>query len=103
MKVNIRPLGRLKAQLGQKDLSWEINSNITLKQLLKDLEEQTPFQFTPDFVHPDFSPRRSLIVLIDGTELSVYGDAEVQLWNQAEIVLMPAIHGGSFRELPESS
>ncbi|MFX0115137.1 MAG: MoaD/ThiS family protein [Candidatus Hodarchaeota archaeon] len=94
MKVIIRPLGRLQTQVGQKKIDWTADPNITVKELLKDLEQRTSLQFAPDFVHADFSPRRSLIVLIDGAELSVYGDAELQLWDQVEIVLLPAIHGG---------
>lgn len=94
MKVKIRPLGRLQTQVDQKELNWAIDSSTTLRQLLRDLEAKTALKFRPDFAHLDFSPRRSLIVLIDGAELSVYGDPDVQLWDQAEIVLLPAIHGG---------
>jgi len=95
MKAKIRLLGRLQTQIGKKELSWHIRVNTTVKQLLQDLEENTALQLRPDFVHSDFSPRRSLIVLIDNTELSVYGGAETVLWDQTEIVLLPAIHGGS--------
>jgi molybdopterin converting factor small subunit len=94
MKAKIRPLGRLQTEINQKELNWAINSNTTVRQLLRDLEAKTALKLRPDFAHLDFTPRRSLIVLIDGAELSVYGDSDVQLWDQAEIVLLPAIHGG---------
>ncbi len=67
------------------------------KKAISAIQDQLPDLILLDIMMPGmdgYEPRRSLIVLIDGAELNVYGDPDVQLWDQAEIVLLPAIHGG---------
>ncbi len=94
MKIYTKFFGRFRKEIGQNMLEWSFKRNITLRELLEHIEKKTMITLIPDFLFSDFSLRRSIILLIDGSELSVYSDVDVKLWDNAEIVLLPAIHGG---------
>ena len=94
MRVFLEFFGRFRKELGQKKVEWSFDYDLSLRELLKYIENKTKINLIPDFIFPDFTPRRSIILLIDGTELSVFKDIDLKLWDNVEITLLPAIHGG---------
>lgn len=94
MVLTIKFIGALRHITGKTQLIINIDKEMTLKELLAKISQETPAleksfgdQQTGDSVS-------NALILINGKEISVLNGLETKLADGDEIVFVPVVHGG---------
>ena len=85
MNIRIRFFGRFRNEIGKKEVTWAMALNTRLLDILKSLQDNSHLKLKPEYIKENYSPRRALIILLDGVELHAIGDSRIKLWNHVEI------------------
>jgi sulfur-carrier protein len=97
LDVKIRFFTKLKEIVGKREetLNFPDNAPITVNTILKVLSEKYGASFT-EYVYEvkTCKPRNFLQFLINGTSTANFNDAETQLYNGDELVILPPVGGG---------
>lgn len=87
-------MGIVKDNWGKKNYTIDITSNeITLKESLLIIQTDLKEKFW-EFFDKDFSPKRGIIIIIDGVDYNVKGGLNTIINSKSEITFLSAIHGG---------
>ena len=82
--IKIKVLGNLKSILGKSDLAIpkeEINTKELLEIISQSLKSIS---------------LNNLLILINGVEISAFDGEKMGIKSEDEVILIPALHGGSF-------
>ena len=70
-----------------------IKSDLKLIDVLKKCAEELNEKFW-EFFDSDYSPKRGIIIIVDGVDYKVKGGLTLQVELKTEITIISAIHGG---------
>jgi len=94
MVLTIKFIGALRHITGKTQLIIDIEKEMTLKELLAKISQETPAlektfadQQTGDYAS-------NALILVNGREISVLNGLETKLADGDEIVFVPVVHGG---------
>jgi molybdopterin synthase sulfur carrier subunit len=94
MVLTIKFIGALRHITGKTQLTINNEKEITLKELLAKINQETPnLEKTFGDSQAGDSASNSLI-LVNGREISVLNGLETKLCDGDEIVFVPVVHGG---------
>ncbi|MHA1990481.1 MAG: hypothetical protein ACW981_02165 [Candidatus Hodarchaeales archaeon] len=92
--VEIKLMGVVRDRWGKKIYKIAVENSRSLlinvfEECAKDLEEKFWI-----FFDRDFTPKRGIIIIVDGVDYKVKGGLNLQISSDTEITILSAIHGG---------
>ena len=94
MVVSVKFIGSFRGISGKDKLTLKFGRPVSLTTLVKKTVEQVP-RLKPSLIDPESGkPRRSMLVLVNGREISVLNGLETRVNDEDEVVLVPVVHGG---------
>jgi molybdopterin converting factor small subunit len=94
MVVSVKFLGSFRGISGEEKLTLRFGRPVSLRALVKKTVEQLP-KLRSSLIDPESGdPRRSMLVLVNGREISVLNGLETRVNDEDEVVLVPVVHGG---------
>ncbi|OLS21963.1 MAG: hypothetical protein HeimC3_33080 [Candidatus Heimdallarchaeota archaeon LC_3] len=92
--IKIKLMGIIRDNWRKKSYNIDISSNeITLKTILKMCQIELGEKFW-EFFDKDLSPKRGIIIIVDGVDYNAKGGLDTLLDPKSEITFLSAIHGG---------
>ncbi|MFX1514676.1 MAG: MoaD/ThiS family protein [Promethearchaeota archaeon] len=89
-------LGSLQYDLKQQSLSYQISSEISLREIVSELIKDPKFKELKSFFSESLETKRSLLIFINQQEISVLNGMNTTVKNEDTIAFIPVIHGGAF-------
>jgi molybdopterin converting factor small subunit len=96
MTVRLQFLGSLQYDLKQQSLSYQISSEISLREIVSELIKDPKFKELKNFFSESLEAKRSLLVFINQQEISVLNGMNTKVKSEDTIAFIPVIHGGAF-------
>lgn len=96
MNVRLQFLGSLQYDIKQQPFSYEISSEISIREIVSELVKDPKFKELKSFFSESLEKRRSLLVFINQQEISVLDGMDTKVKGEDTIAFIPVIHGGSF-------
>jgi molybdopterin converting factor small subunit len=96
MNVRLQFLGSLQYDLKKQSLSYEISSEISIREIVAELVKDPKFKELKSFFSESLETKRSLIVFINQQEISVLDGMDTKVKSEDTIAFIPVIHGGAF-------
>jgi molybdopterin converting factor small subunit len=94
MVVSVKFVGSFRGISGEEKLTLRFGRPVSLRTLVKKTVEQVP-KLRYSLIDPESGdPRRSMLVLVNGREISVLNGLETRVNDEDEVVLVPVVHGG---------
>jgi len=94
MVVSVKFVGSFRGLSGKDKLTLKFRRPVSLTALVKKTVEQLP-KLRPSLIDPESGePRRSMLVLVNGREISVLNGLETRVKDEDEVVFVPIVHGG---------
>lgn len=94
MVVTVRFIGSLRAVSKKSKLTLRLGEAMPLKEVVKRIVKEQP-KLKRALIDPELdSPRTSMLMLVNGKEISVLNGLETVLRDGDELVFVPVVHGG---------
>lgn len=94
MIVSVKFVGSFRGISGKDNLTLKFGRAVSLTALVKKTVEQLP-KLKSSLIDPESGePRRSMLVLVNGKEISVLNGLETRVNDEDEVVFVPVVHGG---------
>jgi molybdopterin converting factor small subunit len=94
MVVSVKLVGSFRGISGKGKLTLKFGRPVSLAALVNKTVEQLP-KLKSSLIDPESGePRRSMLVLVNGREISVLNGLETRVNDEDEVVLVPVVHGG---------
>jgi molybdopterin synthase sulfur carrier subunit len=94
MVVSVKFVGSFRGISGKDKLALEFGQPVSLTALVKKTVEQLP-KLKSSLIDPESGePRRNMLVLVNGREISVLNGMETRVKDEDEVVFVPVVHGG---------
>jgi molybdopterin converting factor small subunit len=94
MAVSVKFVGSFRGISGKDRLTLKFRRPVSLTTLVAKIVEQLP-KLRSSLIDPESGePRRSMLVLVNGTEISVLKGLETRVNDEDEVVFVPVVHGG---------
>jgi molybdopterin converting factor small subunit len=94
MVVSVKFVGSFRGISGKDKLTLKFGRPVSLMALVEKTVEQVP-KLKSSLIDPESGePRRSMLVLVNGREISVLNGLETRVNDKDEVVLVPVVHGG---------
>jgi len=94
MVVSVKFVGSFRGISGKDKLTLKFGRSVSLTALVKKTVEQMP-KLRSSLIDPESGePRRSMLVLVNGREISVLNGLETRVNDKDEVVFVPVVHGG---------
>jgi molybdopterin synthase sulfur carrier subunit len=94
MVLTIKFIGALRHITGKTQLIINIDKEMTLKELLAKISQETPALEKSFGDQQTGDSASNALILINGKEISVLNGLETKLADGDEIVFVPVVHGG---------
>jgi MoaD family protein len=94
MLLTIKFVGALRHITGKTKLTFDVEKEISVKELLSKISRQTP-KLETSFGDPQAGDSMlNALILVNGREIGVLGGLETMLSDGDEVVFVPIVHGG---------
>lgn len=94
MVVNVKFVGSFRGVSGKNALTVAFRKSVSVEVLVKKVVESLP-KLKNALINPNSGePRRNMLVLVNGREISVLDGFETTLNDDDEVVFVPVMHGG---------
>jgi molybdopterin synthase sulfur carrier subunit len=94
MAANVRFIGSFRSISGKHKLTIGVESSTQLRDVVKRIVEELP-NLKRAFIDPELEePRRDMLVLVNGREISVLKGLETVIKGGDEVIFVPVLHGG---------
>lgn len=94
MIVSVKFVGSFRGISGKDKLTLKFGRAVSLTALVKKTVEQLP-KLKSSLIDPESGePRRNMLVLVNGREISVLNGLETRVNDEDEVVFVPVVHGG---------
>lgn len=94
MVISVKFVGSFRGISGKDKLTIKFGRPVSLTALVKKTVEQLP-KLKYSLIDPESGePRRSMLVLVNGREISVLNGLETRVNDEDEVVFVPVVHGG---------
>ena len=94
MVVSVKFIGSFRGISGKDGLKLKFGRPVSLKTLVKKTVEKLP-KLKSSLIDPESGePRRTMLVLVNGKEISVLNGLETRVKDEDEVVFVPVVHGG---------
>jgi MoaD family protein len=94
MAVSVKFVGSFRGISGTDGLRLKYERSVSLRTLVKKIVERLP-KLKSSLVDPESGePRRTMLVLVNGREISVLNGLETRVNDEDEVVFVPVVHGG---------
>ena len=94
MVVNVKFVGSFRGLSGKNVLTVAFGESVSVEVLVKKVVESLP-KLKNALINPNSGePRRNMLVLVNGKEISVLDGFETTLNDDDEVVFVPVMHGG---------
>jgi molybdopterin synthase sulfur carrier subunit len=94
MVVSVKFVGSFRGISGKDGLKLKFGRPVSLKTLVKKTVEKLP-KLKSSLIDPESGePRRTMLVLVNGKEISVLNGLETRVKDEDEVVFVPVVHGG---------
>jgi molybdopterin converting factor small subunit len=94
MVVSVKFVGSFRGISGKEKLALNFGRPVSLMALVEKTVEQLP-KLRSSLIDPESGePRRSMLVLVNGREISVLNGLETCVNDDDEVVFVPVVHGG---------
>jgi molybdopterin synthase sulfur carrier subunit len=94
MVVSVKFVGSFRGISGKDKLTLKFGQPVSLTALVEKTVERLP-KLRSSLIDPESGePKRSMLVLINGREISVLNGLETRVKDEDEVVFVPVVHGG---------
>jgi molybdopterin converting factor small subunit len=94
MVVSVKFIGSFRGISGKDKLTLKFGRPVSLTALVNKTVERLP-KLRSSLIDPESGePRRSMLVLVNGREISVLNGLETRVNDKDEVVFVPVVHGG---------
>ncbi|HYB68839.1 MAG TPA: MoaD/ThiS family protein [Candidatus Acidoferrales bacterium] len=94
MVVSVKFVGSFRGISGKEKLALNFGRPVSLMALVEKIVEQVP-KLRSSLIDPESGEsRRSMLVLVNGKEISVLNGLETCVNDEDEVVFVPVVHGG---------
>lgn len=94
MVVSVKFIGSFRGISGKDGLRLKFGRSVSLRTLVKKTVEKLPM-LKSSLIDPESGePRRTILVLVNGKEISVLNGLETRVKDEDEVVFVPVVHGG---------
>jgi len=94
MVVNVKFVGSFRGLSGKNVFAVAFRKSVSVEVLMKKVVESLP-KLKNALINPNSGePRRNMLVLVNGREISVLDGFETTLNDDDEVVFVPVMHGG---------
>lgn len=94
MVVSVKFVGSFRGISGKDKLTLKFGRSVSLTALVAKTVERLP-KLRSSLIDPESGePRRSMLVLVNGREISVLNGLETRVNDEDEVVFVPVVHGG---------
>jgi molybdopterin converting factor small subunit len=94
MVVNVKFVGSFRGLSGKNVFAVAFRKSVSVEVLMKKVIESLP-KLKNALINPNSGePRRNMLVLVNGREISVLDGFETMLNDDDEVVFVPVMHGG---------
>jgi len=94
MIVSVKFVGSFRGLSGRNVFAVAFRKSVSVEVLVKKVVESLP-KLKNALINPNSGePRRNMLVLVNGREISVLDGFETALNDEDEVVFVPVMHGG---------
>lgn len=94
MVVNVKFIGSFRSFSGKDKLAIKLKNAVSLRALVRKIVEKLP-KLKSVLIDPESGdPRASMLVLVNGREISVLKGLDTTVDDGDEVVFVPVVHGG---------
>ncbi len=94
MNVKAKFVGSLRSLSSEEIVTIELEAPLSLKQVLTKIANERPGLNEAFVFSPPEKLRTSMLILVNGKEISVLGGLETTISDGDELVFVPVLHGG---------
>ena len=94
MSIRIMFLGSLQYDLGQMEITFNLNEGSTIKSVVKELIEKEEFRDLQHFFTESYESTRSVLIFINEQDITVLEGMDSPLQVGDKITFIPVVHGG---------
>jgi len=92
--VNVKFIGSFRSFSGKDKLAIKLKNAVSLRALVRKIVEKLP-KLKSVLIDPESGdPRASMLVLVNGREISVLKGLDTTVDDGDEVVFVPVVHGG---------
>ena len=94
MTVSVKFIGSFRGISGEDRLQLKFGRSVSMRVLVKKTVEKLP-KLKPSLIDLETGePRRTMLVLVNGKEISVLNGLETRVKDEDEVIFIPVVHGG---------
>ena len=94
MKIRLKFLGSLQYDLKQHYLPYQISSEKSVREIVKELTQNPQFKELKSFFSESLHAKRSLLIFINEQEISILDGMTTMVKANDMLTFIPVIHGG---------
>ena len=94
MIIQLIFLGSLQYDIGQMEISLDLEEGSTVKSVVKTLLENQKFKTLKNFFTDSFESNRSILIFINDQDITVLDGMSSLLQEEDKLTFIPVIHGG---------
>lgn len=94
MPVNVKFIGSFRSLSGRNLLALKLENSVPLRQVVRKIVQELPRLGNVLVDAECEGVNSSMLVLVNGKEISVLGGFETSINDGDEIVFVPVVHGG---------
>lgn len=94
MAVSVKFVGSFRGISGKDGLKLKFVRPVSVRALVEKILKQLPKLETSLIDSESGEPRRTMLVLVNGREISVLNGLETHVNDKDEVVFVPVVHGG---------
>ncbi len=94
MKIQIKFLGSLQYDLKQQYLPYQISSEKSVLEIVRELTQNSQFKELKSFFTESLDVKRSILIFVNDQSISVLDGMSTKLKANDTLVFIPVIHGG---------
>jgi molybdopterin converting factor small subunit len=94
MSIHVRLVGSFRGLSGKDTLTLKTASPLPLRDVIKTIARKLPKLEHVLIDHESDGPKASMLVLVNGKDVSVLGGWNTTINDGDEVVFVPVLHGG---------
>jgi molybdopterin converting factor small subunit len=94
MAISVKFVGSFRGVSGRDGLKLKFGRSVSLRTIVKKIVERLPKLKAALIDSESGEPRRTMLVLVNGREVSVLNGLETRVNDEDEVVFIPVVHGG---------
>jgi len=94
MTITVKFIGSFRSISGKDKLALKFESSTPLRWIIKRMVKELP-ELKRALIDPELQePKTSMLILVNGKEVSVLNGMETMIKDEDEVVFVPVMHGG---------